>query len=223
MKAASKSLAELVKEEVEKVRGILTDEQKNTLKALKEENKEHRAKSLAEKMAHFEDLDLTEAEMTKIADIRKEFQPKIMKAMESLKGLLSPEQKEAREDALKAGKKHKEIIAMLKLSDDQKEKLAAVGKEIVPLVREEMEKVRDVLTEGQKEKLLDFKEERKEQVRDHHCYMISTLKSLNLTDQQKSQIAAIRKEYRPKIQEAGNALRAVVREELQAIISAFKG
>jgi hypothetical protein len=222
VQAAAKMLHELVKDEVEKVRGVLTAEQKTTLAALKEENKEHRAKSLAEMMAHFKELDLTDAEMTKIKEIRKEFQPKIAQALEGLKGILTADQRVAREDGLKAGKKRKEIIASLKLSDDQKEKFEAVGKTVNTLVREELEKIHGVLSAEQKIKVVGFKDEDRDHVRDRMAHMIANLKSLNLTEQQKSEIMAIRKECQPKIHVAGNALRAVVREKVQAIIGVLK-
>src|SRR5262249_59679403 len=111
----------------------------------------------------------------------------------------------------------------LKLTDEQKEKLAAVAKEVGSAVREEMEKIRDVLTAGQKEKLQDLKEERAEHVRDRQAHRIANLKDLELTDEQKTKLAEIRKEYRPKIQEAGNKLRASFREEVEMIVAALKG
>jgi Spy/CpxP family protein refolding chaperone len=49
------------------------------------------------------------------------------------------------------------------------------------------------------------------------------LRDLNLTEAQKAQIMEIRKEYRPKVHEAGNKLRAAVREELHMIVAVLKG
>jgi hypothetical protein len=142
-----------------------TNEQRTKLATLKDERKEFRAERLCDRIAHLEALDLTGAEMAKIAAIREEYRPKIVKAMENLRGLLTNDQR-TREEALKAGKKRKEIIAALNLTVEQKEKIEAVGKELRTLVREEVEKTRDVLSEGQKEKLDEFKDERKERVRD---------------------------------------------------------
>jgi Spy/CpxP family protein refolding chaperone len=51
------------------------------------------------------------------------------------------------------------------------------------------------------------------------AHWISNLKELNLTDEQKAQIAAIRTEFRPKVYETRNTLRAAVREELERIIA----
>jgi Spy/CpxP family protein refolding chaperone len=220
---AGKDLAAIVKEEVEKIRDVLTVEQKEKLEAQKEERTELRLEGLAARIAHLRDLDLTEAERTKIQDIRKEYRPKIVKAMEGLKGLLSEEQRKAREEGLAAGKKRKEILASLNLTNDQKEKVVAVGKEVAPIVREEMEKIKDVLTEEQQAKLEELKDERKEQVRDGLAHRIANLKDLNLTDEQKTKIEDIRKEYRPKVQEAGNKLRAAVREEVDMILAVIKG
>ena len=86
-----------------------------------------------------------------------------------------------------------------------------------------MEKLSDLLGAGQKEELQDPREECKERVRDRMAYRIANLKDLNLTEDQKAQIAAIRKEYRPKVQEAGNKLRATVTDGLEAIMAVIKG
>jgi Spy/CpxP family protein refolding chaperone len=213
----------LVKEEVDKVRAVLTPAQKVKLEAVKEDRKEHRAEGLAQRVAHLEELDhLTDAEMAKIGDVRKEYGPKIAKAMNEMGGILTDAQKTAREEALKAGKKHREVIEALKLTDAQKEKVAAVCKNLCGLVREEMEQIRDVLSAEQKAQLGDLKDERKERVHDRMAYRIATMKDLSLTDEQKTQIANIRKEYRPKVHEAGNRLRATVREEVDAIVTAIK-
>jgi Spy/CpxP family protein refolding chaperone len=220
---AAKELGTIVREEVTKIQAILTPEQKEKLKAHREERKEFRAERLAEHVAHLQELDLTDAEVAKIAEIRATYHPKIVKAMENLRGILTEQQRTAREEGLKAGKKRKEIFASLNLTDEQKEKVEAVAKEVAGLVREQMEKVGDVLTEGQKEKLQEFKEERKERVRDRHAHMVANFKDLNLTDEQKEKITEIRKEYRPKVHEAGNMLRAAVRDEVEKVLNVLKG
>jgi Spy/CpxP family protein refolding chaperone len=99
---AGKELGTVVKEEVEKVRGVLTPEQKTKLETAKEERQERRAEGLAQKVAHLEEVELTEGETAKIADIRKEYGPKVEQAMKQMHGLLSDDQKKAREEALKA-------------------------------------------------------------------------------------------------------------------------
>jgi Spy/CpxP family protein refolding chaperone len=220
---ASKELAAIVKEEVEKIQGVLTADQKEKLQGLKEERKEHKFEGLAEKIAHLRELDLTDAEMTQIGEIRNEYRPKVVKALEGFKGILNTDQTRAREEGLNAGKKRSEVMAALNLTGDQKEKCEAVCKEVAGLFREEMEKIRDVLTAEQREKLAELKDERKDRVRDRLACRIANLSDLNLTDEQKTKIADIRTEFRPKVQEAGNKLRAAVRDELEMIVAIMKG
>jgi Spy/CpxP family protein refolding chaperone len=90
-------------------------------------------------------------------------------------------------------------------------------------VREEMEKIRDVLTAEQREKLGELKEERKDRARNRWASRIANFQELNLTDEQKTKIEAIRKEFRPKVHEAGNKLRGAAREEIDMIVSVLKG
>ena len=87
-----------------------------------------------------------------------------------------------------------------------------------------MEKIRDVLTEGA-EREAPGAEGRAQGAASATGWRtrIANLKDLNLTDDQKTQIADIRKEYRPKVHEAGNKLRATVREEVEAILAVIKG
>jgi Spy/CpxP family protein refolding chaperone len=219
---AGKELAGVVREEMDKVRAVLTPEQKTKLEAAKEERRERRAEGLAQRMAHLDELDLTEGEMAKVADIRKEYRPRMDKALQELHGLLTDEQKKARAEALKAGKKRREVLAALNLTGAQKEKLQGVARNVATVVREEMAQIRGVLSAEQKEKLQDLKEENRERVRDRMAHRIANLKDLNLTEEQKTRIADIRKEYRPKVQEAGNKLRATVRDEVEAFLAVIK-
>jgi Spy/CpxP family protein refolding chaperone len=220
---AAKELAAVVEEEVDKIRKILTPEQQQTLRAMREERREHRLEGLCERVAHLRELDLTDAEVAKIEEIRKEIRPKIEKAMEGLRGTLNAEQRQARDEALKAGKRRREVLAALKLTDEQKQKVEAVGKEVGALVREELGQVRDVLTAEQKEKLLELKDERRDRVRDRLAHRVANAKELSLTDEQKAQIQEVRKEYRPKVQEAGNKFRTAVRDEVTQILAVIKG
>jgi Spy/CpxP family protein refolding chaperone len=219
---AAKDLATLIKGEVEKARAVLTDEQKTKLAALKDERQELREDRLAERIAHLRELNLTDAEVAKITAIREEYRPKVAKAMESLRGLLTKDQRMIRDEALKAGKKRSEIIAAFNLTAEQRERIDAVGKELRTLLREELEKIRNVLSEGQKEKLDEFKAERKEHVHDRMAHAIMNFKDMNLTAEQKTKLADIRKEYRAKVHEASNKLRAAAREEVQAILAVMK-
>src|SRR5262249_23609108 len=155
---ALKELTSAVKEEMEKVSAVLTPEQKTKLESLKEERKEVREECLAHMFAQLKELDLTDDEMTKIGEIRSEFRPKLVKAAKEIEGLLNDDQKKARDEGVKAGKRRKEILESLKLTDDQKQKVAAVAKELGGLVREEADKVRDVLTASQKEELRELKD-----------------------------------------------------------------
>jgi Spy/CpxP family protein refolding chaperone len=220
---AIKELADLVKEEMEKVRAVLTAAQKEKLETLREERKEARENCLAHRFAHLKEVDLTDDEMTKFGEIRKEFRPRIVKAMQGLEGLLTDAQKKAREEGLQAGKKRKEILQSLNLTDEQKEKVTAAAKEMSAVVREEMEKIREVLTASQKEKFVELKEEVKEKTRDRRAHRIANLKDLDLTDEQKTKFAEIRKDFGPKIHEAGNKVRASVREEVEMILAVIKG
>jgi Spy/CpxP family protein refolding chaperone len=219
---ALKELTSTAKEEIEKLSTVLTPAQKAKLESTREERKEAREECLAHHFAHLKELDLTDDEMTKIKEIRTEFRPKIEKTAKSLEGLLSDQQKKAREDGLKSGIKRKEILASMKLTDDQMQKVTAVAKELGSLVRDEAEKVRDVLTASQKEQLLELKDERKEHARDRMAHHLTNLKDLNLTDEQKSRLADIRKEFRPRIHEAGNRVRAAIREEMEMILAVIK-
>jgi len=220
---AIKELSSAVKNEMEKVNAVITAEQKAKLETLKEERKEAREECLAHRFAQLKELELTDDEMTKIGAIRSEFRPKLVKAARALEGLLSDDQNKVRVEGLKEGKKRKEILESMKLTDDQKQKVAAVAKELGDLVREEAEKVSDVLTASQKEQLTELKDERREQVRDRLAHRITNLRDLNLTDEQKTKLADIRKESRPKIQQAGNELRAAIREEMEKILAVIKG
>ena len=219
---AANDLAAQIKEEVEQVRGVLTDEQKEKLQAFREERKEQRFDGLAERIANLKDLHLTEEEVNKIEDIRSEYRPKIEKAMEGLKGILTDDQRTSREDALRTGKSHAEILASLNLSGEQKEKLSAACKEAGTAVREELEKIKEVLTPEQQARMSEFKDERADRVRDRWAHRVANFKELNLTDEQKTKIENIRKEFRPKIQEAANKLRATIREKVSMITDVLR-
>jgi Spy/CpxP family protein refolding chaperone len=216
-------LAAAVKNEVEKVRAVLSPQQKEKVEALKDERQERRLDGLAEQIAHLEALDLTDAEIAKIESFRAEYRPKIEKAMEGLRGTLTEDQRKAREEALKAGKSRREVLAALNLTGAQKEKVEAVGKEVGALVREALEKIRDVLSEEQQAKLAELKDERADRVRDRMAARIANLRDLTLTDATKASITDIRQQWRPKVHAAGNKLRADVREEVDMILAVLKG
>jgi Spy/CpxP family protein refolding chaperone len=217
VEAAAKALAAVAKEEADKALAVLTPEQKEKVAAAKEERKELRSEGVCEKIARLQELDLSDAQIAQIQACRKECRPEIAKALEGLKGTLTPEQRKAREEALASGKKHREVLAALNLTPEQKEKVGAACKECCAAIKGELEKISGALTAQEKEKLADLKDERKENVRDRRVHRIANLRELELTAEQKEKLAEIRQEYRPKIHEAGNALRAAIREEVQAI------
>src|SRR5271170_7669297 len=186
IKEASKDLAAIVKDEVEKVRGILTADQKEKLEGLKEERKLHRIEGLAERIAHLRDLDLTDVEITQIGEIREEYRPKIEKVMQELTGVLTDEQRRTREEGLKAGESRREVRESLNLTEDQKAKMEVIGKDLVTVVRDELEKIKSLLTAEQQQQLVSLKDERQERVRDQWACRIANLAELNLTDEQKT-------------------------------------
>jgi Spy/CpxP family protein refolding chaperone len=219
---AARALADVAREEVEEIRNVLNPGQKRTVQVLRDELSSRRSESLSERLAHLGELDLTDDEMMKIGDIRDEYRPKIRASLKQLVGVLTDDQKKTRADALKAGKRRSEVREALGLSAEQKEKLESVGKELRSLVCEETEKVRAVLSPEQRERLQEQREETGQNVRDRLAWRIATLKDLNLSDEQVSKINEIRKEYRPKVHEAGSALRSAIREELGMILAVFK-
>ena len=100
-------------------------------------------------------VNLTDDQKAKVKKLRKEYGPKLKAAAD---GILTADQKEARDDAIKAakdaGKKGPEVfkaaMQAVKLTDDQKAKLEEVMK---PLHKEVHEKLMAILTPEQKEQL----------------------------------------------------------------------
>lgn len=219
---AAKELSGLVKDEVDKIREVLTPEQREKMRALREERKERRIEGLAARIAHLRDLDLTDSEIAQIEEIREGYHPKVQNLMKQLGGILTDEQKEAREKALKAGESRREVRESLALTSEQREKVDSIGKELVGVVREELDKMRNVLSSEQQEKLVNLKEERRERVRDRMACAIANFKDLDLTEDQKNKVMEIRQEFRPKVHEAGNKLRAAVRDEVSQIMDVVR-
>ncbi len=114
-----------------------------------------------EALRMIEKLDLTADQKDKIDQIRKECGPKVAEAQKKLDEILTPEQRRARAEAAKeakaAGKKGKEamqaIDEAMKLTDEQKEKIAQARKAMAALQKEIRGKVMEVLTEEQRENL----------------------------------------------------------------------
>jgi Spy/CpxP family protein refolding chaperone len=214
---AAKELAGLVKDEVDKVREVLTADQREKVKALMDERREKRGERMVERIAHLKDLELSDAERAQFEEIREEYRPKLEKLMKELSGVLTDEQKKTREEGLKEGKSRRDIRQSLNLTAEQREKVESIGKELVSVVRDQLEKMKSVLTTAQQEKLEEFTTERRDRARDRVACAIVNMKDLDLSDEQKSKIKTIREEYRPKIHEAGNKLRAAVRDAVTQV------
>jgi Spy/CpxP family protein refolding chaperone len=219
---AASQLSDVLNEERDAARAVLTPEQQTKLNAMKDQRKAWRYETSAERMAHLRDLDLTDEEMKKLTDIRKEYRPKIAKALEEAKGILTPEQAKMREEGLKAGKPRKEVLESLNLTDDQKAKWEAAGTQVRGLVKEQLSKMRDVLDPEQREKLDAMKDQRRDQFQARAMFAAENIKDLNLTEDQKTQLGTIQKQYGSRVEEAGNKLRAVIREEMREIIGVIK-
>ena len=121
-----------------------------------------------------------------------------------------------------SGKKHREVLAAFNLRPEQKEKVGAACKECCAAITGELEKIKEALTAQEKERLADLRDERKEQVRDRRVHRIANLRERELTSEQQTKLTAIRTEYRPKVHDAGNALHAAVRDEMQAIAGVLR-
>jgi Spy/CpxP family protein refolding chaperone len=145
---SAKELKNLAKEEVDQIKSVFTQEQKPKIQAMIEEHKEFKEESLAQTVASLKELDLTEAEHAKIAEIRKEFRPKIDEAAKRLESLLNDTQKMARDEAVKSDKTRTQVLQSLNLTGAQKTELENVGKQLKDLVGNEVAKIQGVLTAG---------------------------------------------------------------------------
>ena len=104
---------------------------------------------------------LTDEQQTKLEEVKKEFSPKVSELLDKKNGILTADQKKARADAVKAakaeGKKGKDLTSAgeeaMKLSDDQKEQMAAVDKDLQALNKEIRGKITEFLTDEQKASL----------------------------------------------------------------------
>src|SRR5262245_11521472 len=162
IQAAAKELAAFVKEEVDKVLGVLTPAQREKLAAMRDERKEVRAEGLSERIARLQELDLSDSEIAQIEAIRREARPLIAKALEGLRGILTEDQRKTRDDALQSGKKHREVLTSMNLTEAQKQKVMAVCQECCAAVKEELDKIKDTLTAQQQAKLAELRDERRE-------------------------------------------------------------
>ncbi|MBI5757327.1 MAG: hypothetical protein HZA46_02270 [Planctomycetales bacterium] len=111
--------------------------------------------------ALLKDLDLTADQKEKLAALTKEYTPKLTELSEKVNGILTADQKKARQEAAKeakdSGKKGKEakasVDAAIKLTDEQKKQMAEVQPKLEALQKEVREKLIGLLTDEQKAKL----------------------------------------------------------------------
>lgn len=113
------------------------------------------------------EITLTDEQKTKVAEIEKEYAPKMKELREKLDKVMTEEQKKARLDVMKEArekakdnkeaKRGKELSQAIKdamkLSEEQQKKYDETDKQIVALRQEILEKVKPLLTDEQKEKL----------------------------------------------------------------------
>jgi Spy/CpxP family protein refolding chaperone len=106
-------------------------------------------------------LDLSQDQKDKLGKIKDDFEAKRQTIQDKLADLLTEDQKQAAKEAMdsakNAGKKGREVYASveasIKLTDEQKQKMEPIGKELQDMVKESLKQVTDVLTPEQKEKL----------------------------------------------------------------------
>ena len=105
------------------------------------------------------DLNLTDEQKAKVDDLRKELGPKFAELQKKREAIYTPEQKKARDEAMKAardaGKSPREVFMAgreaVKLTDEQSAKMKEVQKEMGELEKTRMEKFTAILTPEQKE------------------------------------------------------------------------
>jgi Spy/CpxP family protein refolding chaperone len=110
---------------------------------------------------------LTDEQKTKVAALKKEYDPKLKEGMTKAESIVTPEQKkagrEAGEKARADGKKGKEAVeaveAAMKLTTEQKTKMDEAKKKMLALDKELREKVMGLLTTEQKDQLKKAREE----------------------------------------------------------------
>jgi Spy/CpxP family protein refolding chaperone len=116
-------------------------------------------------------LDLTADQKAKIAELKKEYGPKLKEIWQARQDVLTPEQKQARADVLSAakaaravGKKpgnvRKAVAAAVNLSAEQKAKLAKLSKAAATLRADARAKALSILTPEQLAQLKELKKAR---------------------------------------------------------------
>ncbi len=106
-------------------------------------------------------LNLTDEQKAKVEDVKKEFAPKAAEIAKKRDAVFTEENKKARAEAEKAakdaGKNPREVAQAVreavKLTDEQKAKMAELRKEEGALMTQRMDKIKAILTAEQKEQL----------------------------------------------------------------------
>ena len=101
---------------------------------------------------------LTDEQKQKIENLRKEYEPKLSELREKIEGVLTPEQKKAREEAIKKakeqGKKGREMLEAIrdafKLTPEQETKMNELRTQMMQLFQEIRGKLEEILTDEQK-------------------------------------------------------------------------
>ncbi|HET6425263.1 MAG TPA: hypothetical protein VFG20_16365 [Planctomycetaceae bacterium] len=107
------------------------------------------------------EITLTAEQQAKMDTLKKEFGPKIAELQKKSNEILTKEQREARKaaadkakaDGLKGKAMQDAVNAAVNATPEQKEKLAAVKKELDPLITEVKKQIENFLTEDQRAKL----------------------------------------------------------------------
>jgi Spy/CpxP family protein refolding chaperone len=113
-------------------------------------------------------LDLTDAQKAKIEDIKKEFAPKLKAAREKSESILTDEQKKKQAEVFQKARESREgfqniretLEKELKLTDAQKKQREEARKVSEDLNKAMTDKVTELLTPEQKEKLQKAREQR---------------------------------------------------------------
>jgi hypothetical protein len=108
-----------------------------------------------------ETVDLTEEQKAAHKKLHEEIGPKMKEILDGMKEILTEEQiatveetaKKAKDEGITGRKMFVMVESALKLTDEQKEKMAEPGKELLALQRQAMKKVMAMLTPEQKEKM----------------------------------------------------------------------
>jgi Spy/CpxP family protein refolding chaperone len=126
------------------------------------------AMTMIDRVERNRNLNLTDDQKAKLAELKKAYAPKLKAAHEKFDNVLTAEQKKAREDAMKeatdAKKSRREVfqagMAAVKFTDEQKAKRAEALKGIEALNKEISDKVTKLLTPEQQEILKKAREAR---------------------------------------------------------------